>query len=217
MKEVNKQSSPTGISRREFLGMAATGAAALTILPSFTVAGLGHVAPSDKLYIAKIGCGGMGAADLGSLMNTPHKNAAITCLCDVDDRQSVDARKTYPKAKYFNDFREMYEKEGKNFDAVCISTPDHNHAIQAFGAMRMGKHVYLQKPIAHDIYEAHEPYSNRTLKSSFPVSLFGTQCYVPSSPRPSGYYLPPSFSGKSKPLAPDSQCRCEPAYRPGIS
>lgn len=97
MKEVNKQSSPTGISRREFLGMAATGAAALTILPSFTVAGLGHVAPSDKLYIAKIGCGGMGAADLGSLMNTPHKNAAITCLCDVDDRQSVDARKTYPK------------------------------------------------------------------------------------------------------------------------
>ena len=67
MKEVNKQSSPTGISRREFLGMAATGAAALTILPSFTVAGLGHVAPSDKLYIAKIGCGGMGAADLGSL------------------------------------------------------------------------------------------------------------------------------------------------------
>jgi hypothetical protein len=96
----------------------------------------------------------MGAADLGSLMNTPHKNAAITCLCDVDDRQSVDARKTYPKAKYFNDFREMYEKEGKNFDAVCISTPDHNHAIQAFGAMRMGKHVYLQKPIAHDIYEA---------------------------------------------------------------
>ncbi len=93
MKEVNKQSSPTGISRREFLGMAATGAAALTILPSFTVAGLGHVAPSDKLYIAKIGCGGMGAADLGSLMNTPHKNAAITCLCDVDDRQSVDARK----------------------------------------------------------------------------------------------------------------------------
>ena len=96
----------------------------------------------------------MGAADLGSLMNTPHKNAAITCLCDVDDRQSADARKKYPKAKYFNDFREMYDKEGKNFDAVCISTPDHNHAIQAFGAMRMGKHVYLQKPIAHDIYEA---------------------------------------------------------------
>ena len=118
MKEVNKQSCPTGISRREFLGMAATGAAALTILPSFTVAGLGHVAPSDKLYIAKIGCGGMGAADLGSLMNTPHKNAAITCLCDVDDRQSADARKKYPKAKYFNEFREMNDKEGKNFDAV---------------------------------------------------------------------------------------------------
>ena len=69
MKEVNKQSSPTGISRREFLGMAATGAAALTILPSFTVAGLGHVAPSDKLYIAKIGCGGMGAAGIYEMLD----------------------------------------------------------------------------------------------------------------------------------------------------
>ena len=81
MKEVNKQSSPTGISRREFLGMAATGAAALTILPSFTVAGLGHVAPSDKLYIANRLRRYVGAADWGSLMNTPHKNAAITFVC----------------------------------------------------------------------------------------------------------------------------------------
>ena len=89
------------LSRRDFLGLSATGMAGLTILPSFTISGLGHVPPSDKLYIAKIGCGGMGAADLGSLMNTPHKNAAITCVCDVDDRVSVDARKTYPKAKYF--------------------------------------------------------------------------------------------------------------------
>lgn len=154
MKKENKGVDSTGISRREFLGMAASGAAAITILPSYTISGLGHVPPSDKLYIAKLGCGGMGAADLASLMNTPKKNAVIACLCDVDDRQSVNARKTYPKATYYQDFRELYEKEHKNFDAVCISTPDHNHAIQALGAMRMGKHVYLQKPIAHDIYEA---------------------------------------------------------------
>jgi predicted dehydrogenase len=148
----NKQTP--AITRRQFLGMTATGAAALTILPSFTVAGLGHVAPSDKLYIAKIGCGGMGAADLSSLMNTPKKNAVIAYLCDVDDRQAADARKTYPKAPYYHDWRELYDKENKKFDAVCISTPDHNHAIQAFQAMRMQKHVYLQKPLSHDIYEA---------------------------------------------------------------
>jgi len=95
----------------------------------------------------------MGSSDLSSLMGTPKKNAAVAALCDVDDRQSVRARRNYPKAPYYHDWREMYDKEGKNFDAVCISTPDHNHAIQAFNAMRIGKHVYLQKPLTHDIYE----------------------------------------------------------------
>lgn len=147
------------MTRRKFLNAAATGAAALTILPSFVVSGLARgrtqgVRPSDTLYIAKIGCGGMGAADLASLVGTPKKNAVISHLCDVDDRQAADARKKYPKAPYFHDFRKLYDAESKNFDAVCISTPDHNHAIQAFQAMRMGKHVYLQKPLSHDIYEA---------------------------------------------------------------
>jgi len=149
----NKKHSTPAISRREFIGKTVTGAAALTILPSFTISGLGHVAPSDTLNIAKVGCGGMGNSDLSSLMRTPKKNAAIVALCDVDDRQSVRARKNYSQAPYYHDWREMYDKESKNFDAVCISTPDHNHAIQAFNAMRMGKHVYLQKPLTHDIYE----------------------------------------------------------------
>jgi len=148
----NIQLSPA-ISRRAFIGRAAAGAAAFTILPNFTVSGLGHVAPSDTLYIAKVGCGGMGSSDLSSLMRTPKKNVAIAALCDVDDRSAARTRRTYPEAPYYHDWREMYDKEGKNFDAVCISTPDHNHAIQAFNAMRMGKHVYLQKPLTHDIYE----------------------------------------------------------------
>ncbi|WP_353197698.1 Gfo/Idh/MocA family oxidoreductase [Parapedobacter defluvii] len=155
MEQTTKQQTSTaGISRRKFLGAAATGIAGITILPSHTIAGLGHIPPSDKLYIAKIGCGGMGAADLGSLMNTPKKNAEIACLCDVDARMVADARKKYPKASFYEDWRKLYDEAGNKFDAVCISTPDHNHAIQAFGAIRMGKHVYLQKPLAHDIYEA---------------------------------------------------------------
>ena len=142
----------SSISRRSFIEKAAAGMATFAILPNFTISGLGHVTPNDTLYIAKVGCGGMGSADLGSLMRTPKKNAAIACLCDVDDRQSARARRNYPQTPFYYDWREMYDKE--KFDAVCISTPDHNHAIQAFNAMRMGKHVYLQKPLAHDIYEA---------------------------------------------------------------
>jgi predicted dehydrogenase len=156
MKEAN-QKQEGEISRRKFLEIAATGAAgaaALTILPSFTVSGLGHVTPSDKLYIAKVGCGGMGAGDIEALMNTPKKNAVLAYLCDVDDRRAADAIKKYPNVPYIKDFRELYDKYNKNFDAVCITTPDHNHAIMGLGAMRMGKHVYLQKPLTHDIYEA---------------------------------------------------------------
>ncbi len=152
MNKTNQE--PTGISRRKFLGMAAAGTVAFTILPNHTISGMGHVTPSDKLYIAKIGCGGMGAADLATLMKTPKKNAVVSALCDVDARQVVDAKKAYPKVPFYEDWRVMYDKEGKNFDAVCISTPDHNHAIMAFNAMRMGKHIYLQKPLSHDIYEA---------------------------------------------------------------
>ncbi|MDR2233433.1 MAG: Gfo/Idh/MocA family oxidoreductase [Tannerella sp.] len=154
LKQPVGEQASEDISRRKFLEMTAKGAAILTILPSFTVSGLGHVAPSDKLYIAKIGCGGMGASDLNSLMNTPKKNAVTAFLCDVDDRQAAGAVKKYPNVPYIKDFRELYDKHHKDFDAVCITTPDHNHAIQAFGAMRMGKHVYLQKPLTHDIYEA---------------------------------------------------------------
>ena len=72
----------------------------------------------------------------------------------MDDRQSADNRKKFPKAKYSKDWRKLYEKENKNFDAVSVGIPDHNHAIVAFHAMQLGKHVYVQKPLTHDIYEA---------------------------------------------------------------
>jgi predicted dehydrogenase len=64
------------------------------------------------------------------------------------------SRAAFPKAKYYKDWREMYDKEHKNFDAVSVSTPDHNHAIITYHAMQLGKHVYVQKPLTHDIWEA---------------------------------------------------------------
>ncbi|MGD9558030.1 MAG: Gfo/Idh/MocA family protein [Mangrovibacterium sp.] len=146
--------NPNEISRRKFVGMAASGAAAVTILPSYTVSGLGHVAPSDKLYIAAIGCGGEGTADIHTLMKTPKKNAVISHLCDVDDRMAADMRKEFPKAPFYHDWRELFEKESKNFDAVTVAIPDHNHAVVGLAAMQLKKHLYLQKPLSHDIYEA---------------------------------------------------------------
>lgn len=154
MKNNNRKSETNEISRRKFVGMAASGAAAITILPSFTVSGLGHVPPSDKLYIAAVGCGGEGAADIQAHMKTPKKNAVISHLCDVDDRMAAPRRKEYPKAPFYHDWREMFDKESKNFDAVTVAIPDHNHAIVGLSAMQLNKHLYLQKPLTHDIYEA---------------------------------------------------------------
>ncbi len=142
------------LTRRDFVKTAATGAAAFTILPSFTISGLGHVTPSDKLHIAAVGCGGEARDDIHHYDIAPKKNAVISCLCDVDDRMSDPVRKQFPKAVFYHDWREMFEKESKNFDAVTVAIPDHNHAIVGLNAMKLKKHLYLQKPLTHDIYEA---------------------------------------------------------------
>jgi hypothetical protein len=114
--------------------------------------GSGFTAPSDRLTVAGIGVGGKGQGDLNEFFKSG--KADIAFLCDVDDRQAKVSRDRFPKAKYYKDFREMLEKEHKNIDAVSVSTPDHTHAVAAMAAMQLGKHVYVQKPLAHDIYEA---------------------------------------------------------------
>ena len=153
MKKTKKTYS-SGISRRNFVKMASSGVAAFSIVPSFTVSGLGHVAPSDKLYIAAIGCGGEGENDIHHYANAPKKNAVVAFLCDVDDRMAAPRIKEFPETKFYHDWRVLFDKEGKNFDAVSVAIPDHNHAIVGLSAMQLNKHLYLQKPLTHDIYEA---------------------------------------------------------------
>ena len=142
-KDLNQNS----ISRRNFIGMTAATGAALTILPSYVVGGFGQVAPSDKLNIAGVGVGGIGRRDLGKITGQN-----IVALCDVDWDYASKTFKDYPNAKVYKDYRIMLEKQ-KDVDAVLVATPDHTHAIIGMAAMRAGKHVLIQKPLAHSVYE----------------------------------------------------------------
>ncbi len=138
-------------SRRDFLKSGSLAAAGFFIVPRH-VLGRGFIAPSDKLTIAAIGAGGKGESDLHEFSKSP--NANIAYLCDVDDRQIKKSVERFPTAKRYYDFREMLDKEHKSIDAVSVSTPDNCHAVAAIAAMQLGKHVYVQKPLTHDIYEA---------------------------------------------------------------
>ena len=139
-------------TRRNFLKTstaAATSAFAFNIGPS----GLfGANAPSNKLNIAGIGIGGMGMGNLRGCMNEN-----IVALCDVDSGpHTAAARKKFPKARQFEDYRVMFDKMDKDIDAVIVATPDHTHAVITMEAMQRGKHVYCQKPLTHTIYEARK-------------------------------------------------------------
>ncbi len=147
----DKDIKPTDSSRRSFIRNTALATAGFFIVPRH-VLGKGYTAPSDRLLVAGIGVGGKGESDIMSFYKSG--KADIAFLCDVDDRRAANSVKNFPKAKYYKDWREMFDKEAKNFDAVSVSTPDHNHAVQTLAAMQLGKHVYVQKPLTHDIYEA---------------------------------------------------------------
>ncbi len=138
------------LSRRNFIGTTTAAVAGFSIVPSRAVAGLGHIAPSDKLNIAGIGIGGKGGVNL---RNMAGQN--IVALCDVDWDFAKPVFETFPKAGKWKDFREMLDKQ-KDIDAVVIATPDHSHAIQSMMAMQLGKHVYCQKPLTHTVWEARQ-------------------------------------------------------------
>ena len=145
MKENSKN-----ITRRDFIGKTGSLAAGLTILPSTVISGFGYRAPSDKLNIAIVGIGGMGKSNLKNVAHTEN----IVALCDVDWGYSKKVFEANPKAKAYWDWRKMYDEMGKSIDAVMVATADHTHAIISAHAITMGKHVYLQKPLTHSVYES---------------------------------------------------------------
>src|ERR1051326_4082581 len=141
---------PNRLSRRQFVRRSTTTAAAVALAFPF-VARRSVLGANNRLNIAGIGVGGKGASDVA---NVDEEN--IYALCDVDDVNGAGSFKKYPQAKRFKDYRVMLEKEGKNIDAVTVSTPDHMHAPAALTAMKLGKHVYCQKPLTHTVHEARQ-------------------------------------------------------------
>lgn len=134
-------------SRREFLKSASGAVAAFTIVPRH-VLGQGQTPPSEKLNIAGIGAGGMGGGDIDAVSGGNN----IIALCDVDLRRASTIEK-YPQAKVYRDFREMFDEMADKIDAVIVGTPDHTHAVAAMAAIKRGKHVYCEKPLAHSVAE----------------------------------------------------------------
>jgi len=137
------------LSRRDFLGSVAAGAATFTFVPSGVLGQGGQTPPSEKLNIAGVGVGGMGASNMDAV-----SSQNVVALCDVDDEKAAKTFNKFPGAKKYRDYRKMLDEMGKQIDAVIVATPDHTHAVIAMEAIRRGKHVYVQKPMTRTVYEA---------------------------------------------------------------
>jgi predicted dehydrogenase len=140
------------LHRRTFLKNGAMAAGAFFIVPRH-VLGRGFVPPSDKLNLAAVGAGGKGTSDIINAWNKAANN--VVALCDIDWKYAKAAAEKFPEAKRYTDYREMFDRH-KDIDAVTVSTPDHTHAVITMAAMQRGWHVYVQKPLTHNIYEARQ-------------------------------------------------------------
>ncbi len=135
-------------SRRDFLKQSAL--AGVGFWAAGGVSFADKKSANETIRIACIGVGGKGSSD------TDHAGEVgeVVALCDIDDNYIAGKARKFPKAKTYNDFRKLFDDMGKDFDAVTVSTPDNTHAAAAMMAIKSGKHVYCQKPLTHDVYEA---------------------------------------------------------------
>ena len=145
-----KHGAVRGLSRRQFMGGAAIASAAFMVLPGRVLGRAGFKPPSEKLNLAGIGIGGQGGHDIGQMLSEN-----IVALCDVDWAHGAGMFRRFPDAKKYKDYRKMLEEQ-KDIDAVVVATPDHQHAIVSLTAMKLGKHVYCEKPLTHTVWEARQ-------------------------------------------------------------
>ncbi|MGC4046442.1 MAG: Gfo/Idh/MocA family oxidoreductase [Armatimonas sp.] len=141
--------------RRTFLGAAAGAGAALLLADDAWAQTSSSIVPlkkkpGEKVRFACIGVGGKGDSDTADAANL----GELVAICDIDENTLSGASKRYPNAKAYTDWRKLLAEMGDVIDAVTVSVPDHNHAIISLRAMRMGKHVFCQKPLTHNLFEA---------------------------------------------------------------
>src|SRR3954453_21116750 len=155
MRRRRSASPPTRISRRSFLTTAAAlagAAASRDVLAQDAPQAQAEPAPSDRVAVAVVGAGGGGARGALGVVTA---GGQIVALCDCDDQNAAESFASFPDARKYRDWRRMLEAE-KAIDAVLVATPDHNHAIVSIAAMRLGKHVYCEKPLAHSVWEVRQ-------------------------------------------------------------
>lgn len=141
----------SGPTRRSFIAQTSVAGGAALAAPLF-LPGISRANQAgDKLSHASIGVAGMGGVDLPTIAGHPQVN--ITAICDVDANHLAGAKAKFPDARAYADWRELLEKEGDKIDSINLAVPDHMHAAIATTAIRMGKHVYCQKPLCHDVAE----------------------------------------------------------------
>lgn len=147
MKKVSFNKNLSPITRRDFLRRAIQ----LSSVP-FVIKNLFSAPPSKILNHASFGASGMAAADIEEFVKSQF--VRLVAVAEVDLTRIEHIRKNFPNTKIYQDWRELLDKEHKNIDSVNVTVPDHMHAPMAMAAMELGKHVYCQKPLTHDVYEA---------------------------------------------------------------
>ena len=157
-------------SRRSFLHRVTAAGLVAPACPRL----LSGASDDQRLRHAAVGVGGMGLSDLRSIISSRRVN--VVALCDVDGNALNEAAKALPEARVYKDWRELLSKEAENIDSVNVSTPDHMHAPIAMSAMRLGKHVYCQKPLTHELYEARR--LTETAREQGVVTQMGIQIHA---------------------------------------
>jgi len=149
MKTASDSPTDAALSRRSFLKTASLASAAGVVAFPHVMRSQGGVSPNSKLNVACIGVGGRGQAAVAAV-----KEENLVAFCDVDDARAARTYKEYPDVPQFRDYRKLLDQHGSKIDAVTVSTPDHMHFPIAMAAMRLGKHVFVEKPMSHTIHEA---------------------------------------------------------------
>ncbi len=159
-------------NRREFLkNSALLGSAAMFLGGNSRAFAASKKGASGQLRVAVIGCGGRGYSVIAALKHVPE--VRFVAFCDVDDVRAAKAYKEYPAVPRFRDYRVMFDKMGKDIDAVTVATPDHMHYPIAAWAIANGKHVYCEKPLTRTIWEAEE--LKRLAKEAGVITQMGNQ------------------------------------------